>query len=179
MIEQKYLDLLRELSTDEKSHSDDRSLFEHLKGTHELLEKWDNPKDVCIGGLFHSIYGTQYYKVQSAELADRKHIAEVIGSSAEELAYLFCTTDRVGFFSEADKTNPVLVDTTTKKSVPVSTATLAALIEIEVANFIEQFRPATASAKLIEFMNYMLSAGSHHMTRKAREELARVLEQFD
>jgi hypothetical protein len=85
----------------------------------------------------------------------------------------------VGFFSEADKTNPVLVDTTTKKSVPVSTATLAALIEIEVANFIEQFRPATASAKLIEFMNYMLSAGSHHMTRKAREELARVLEQFD
>ena len=38
MIEQKYLDLLRELSTDEKSHSDDRSLFEHLKGTHELLE---------------------------------------------------------------------------------------------------------------------------------------------
>jgi hypothetical protein len=79
MIEQKYLDLLRELSTDEKSHSDDRSLFEHLKGTHELLEKWDNPKDVCIGGLFHSIYGTQYYKVQSAELADRKHIAEVIG----------------------------------------------------------------------------------------------------
>jgi hypothetical protein len=179
MIEQRYLDFLRELSTDESSHSNDRTLFEHLKGTYNLLEKWDNPKDVCIGGLFHSIYGTQYYKLQSADLADRNHIAGVIGSPAEELAFLFCTTDRVGFFTEADKASPVLVDTRTKKSVPVSTGTLGALIEIEVANFIEQFRPNTASAKLIEFMIYMLKAGNHHMSRKAREELARVLEQFD
>ena len=42
-----------------------------------------------MGGLFHSIYGTQYYKVQSADLADRKRIAEVIGPQAEELAFLF------------------------------------------------------------------------------------------
>ncbi len=179
MIEQRYFDLLRELSTDESSHSDDRILFQHLKGTYDLLKKWDNPKDVCVGGLFHSIYGAQYYKVQSADLADREHIASVIGSPAEELAFLFCTTDRVAFFTEADKASPVLVDTKTKRSVPVSTGTLGALIEIEVANFIEQFRPDTASAQLIEFMKYMLKAGNHHMTRKAREELARVLEQFE
>lgn len=178
MIEERYLDLLRELSTDESSHSG-RTLFEHLKGTYDLLEKWGNSRDVCVGGLFHSIYGTQYYNVQSADFADRKHIADVIGLPAEELAFLFCTTDRVGFFTEADKTSPVLVDTTTKKFVPVSTATLGALIEIEVANYIEQFRPDTASAKLIEFMTHMLRAGNHHMTRKARDELARVLEHFD
>ena len=123
MIEQRYLDLLRELSTNESPHSN-RSLFEHLKGTYELLAKWDNPNDVCIGGLFHSIYGTQYYKVPSANLSDRKHIADVIGSAAEELAFLFCTTDRVGFFREADKTSPVLIDTTSKKSVPVSAETM-------------------------------------------------------
>jgi hypothetical protein len=38
MIEQRYLDLLRELSTDESSHSG-RTLFEHLKGTYDLLEE--------------------------------------------------------------------------------------------------------------------------------------------
>lgn len=178
MIEQRYVDLLQELSTDESSHSG-RTLFEHLKGTHDLLEKWSNPRDVCIGGLFHSIYGTQYYRVQSADVADRKHIADVIGPRAEELAFLFCTTDRVGFFTEADKPSPILVDRTTKKSVPVSTATLGALIEIEVANYLEQFRPDTASVKLIEFMRYMLSAGNAHMTRKSTEDLARVLEHFD
>lgn len=178
MIEQRCLDLLRELSTDESSHSG-RTLFEHLKGTHDLLEKWGNPTDVCVGGLYHSIYGTEFYKVQSADVADRKHIADVIGPRAEELAFLFCTTDRAGFFHEADKPSPMLVDRTTKKSVPVSTATLGSLIEIEVANYVEQFRADTASAKLIEFMRYMLRAGNDHMTSKAREEFARLLEHDD
>jgi hypothetical protein len=178
MIEQVYLDLLLDLSTNESSHSKGRSLLEHLKGTYELLEQWGNPTDVCVGGLFHSIYGTQYYKVQSADLADREHIASVIGSRAEELAFLFCTTDRVGFFAEADKLAPLLVDTRSKTSVPVTPETLDALIEIEVANFIEQFEAETAPAKLIEFMRHMLKVGDGHMTKKASEELARVLEQF-
>lgn len=178
MIEQKYLDLLRELSTDESSHSG-RTLFEHLKGTHDLLEKWGNPTHVCVSGLFHSIYGTEYYKVQSADVTDRKRIADVIGPRAEELAFLFCTSDRVGFFKEADKRDPVLIDRATKEHIPVSAATLGALIEIEVANYMEQFRADTASAKLIEFMRYMLRAGKDHMTSKARDEFARVLEQFD
>jgi hypothetical protein len=177
MIEQRHLELLRELSTDESSHSG-RTLFEHLKGTHDLLEKWQNPKHVCVGGLFHSIYGTQYYKVQSADLADRKRIAEVIGPQAEELAFLFCTTDRTGFFTEADKPNPALINTATKKSVPVSSVTLDALIEIEVANYIEQVKPNTAPEKLIEHMRYMFRTGNNHMTKKAREEFTRFLECF-
>ena len=177
MIEQKYLDLLHALSTDESSHSG-RTLLDHLKGTHDLLERWENPKEVCLGGLFHSIYGTQYYKVQSAGFGDRKRIADVIGSTAEKLAFLFCTTDRVGFFVEADKANPTLVDSTTKQSVPVSTATLAALIEIEIANYIEQFRPSTAPPNLVKFMNYMLTGGGQRMTSKAKDELRRVLANF-
>jgi hypothetical protein len=72
-----------------------------------------------------------------------------------------------------------LIDRATKKSVPVGTATLGALIEIEVANYVEQFRADTASAKLIEFMRYMLRAGNDRMTAKAREEFARLLKQFD
>jgi Domain of unknown function (DUF6817) len=177
MIEQRHLELLRELSTDESSHSG-RTLLEHLKGTHDLLEKWQNPKDVCVGGLFHSIYGTQYYKVQSADLADRKRIAEVIGPQAEELAFLFCTTDRTGFFTEANKPKPALINTTTMKSVPVSSVTLDALIEIEVANYIEQVKPDTTPEKLIEHMRYMLRTGNNHMTKKAREEFTRFLECF-
>lgn len=178
MIEQRYLDLLRELTADESPHSG-RTLLEHLTGTYDLLEKWGDPKDVCVGGLFHSIYGTQYYTVQSTDLADRKRIADIIGPQAEELAFLFCTTDRMSFFTEADKASPMLVDTTTRKSVSVSTATLRALIEIEVANRLEQFQTDTASSNVIDSMRYMLRAGDRHMTRKAREELARALEQFN
>jgi hypothetical protein len=75
--------------------------------------------------------------------------------------------------------HPVLIDRTTKKHVPVSAATLGALIEIEVANYIEQFTPATASGKLIEFMRFMLKAGNDHMTTQAKEEFARLLEHVD
>jgi hypothetical protein len=178
MIEQKYLDLLRELSTDESSHSG-RTLLEHLAKTHDLLEKWENPKDVCVGGLFHSIYGTEYYKIESADLSDRKRIAAVIGARAEDLAFLFCTTDRTGFFKEADKRGPVLIDRKTEMTVRVSVATLAALMEIEVANYIEQFNPVTAPPNLVDYMRYMLKAGSDHLTTKAKEELAYVLKQFD
>ena len=178
MIEQSYLDLLRALTTDESPHSG-RTLLEHLMGTYNLLEEWGNQKGVCVGGLFHSIYGTQYYTVQSTDLSDRKRIADVIGAQAEELAFLFCTTDRMGFFTEAHQANPMLVDTATRKSVSVSTETLRDLIEIEVANRIEQFRPETTPPELIKAMRYMLKAGDLHMTSQARKELARALEQFD
>lgn len=177
-MNKRYLDLLRELAADDSPHSDG-TLLEHLTGTYDLLEKWGNPKDVCVGGLFHSIYGTQYYTVQSTDLADRKRIADIIGPQAEELAFLFCTTDRMSFFTEADKASPMLVDTTTRKSVSVDTPTLRSLIEIEVANRLEQFQPDAASANLIDSMRYMLKAGGRHMTRPAREELAQALEQFD
>jgi hypothetical protein len=184
MIEQRHLDLLSELSTDESAHSGD-SLSRHLKGTHDLLAKWDNPNDVCVAGLFHSIYGTQYYKVQSASFSDRERIADVIGPASEELAFVFCTTDRLGFFSEAGQVSPMLTNATSNKSVPVSVETLSALIEIEVANFVEQFRPDNASVKpaefpkLIQFMSYMLhKAGDQHLTKKARDALAAQLEPY-
>jgi hypothetical protein len=177
MIEQKYLDLLQELRTDKSSHSG-RTLWEHLKGTYALLESWENPNYVCIGGLFHSIYGTQYYKVQSANLEDRKRIADIISPQAEELAYLFCSTERAGLFTEADQPRPVLVDATTQTLVSVNIATLGALIEIEVANCMEQIKPDTVSAKRIDRMRLMLDRGKEHLSVKAQDELTRFLECF-
>ena len=64
------------------------------------------------------------------------------------------------------------------KSVPVSSVTLDALIEIEVANYIEQVKPDTTPEKLIEHMVDMLRTGNNHMTKKAREEFTRFLECF-
>ena len=98
-------------------------------------------------------------------------------SSKTSKTALFCTTDRVGFFKETGNQHPVLIDRTTKKRVPVGTGTLAGLIEIEIANYTEQFRPDTASEKLIEFMRYMLTSGKNHMTKGARDEFARLLKE--
>ena len=48
-----------------KTRHSGRTLFDHLKGVHDLLRDWDNEHHVCMAGLFHSIYGTNTFKHQS------------------------------------------------------------------------------------------------------------------
>ena len=91
MIEQQHLDLLLDLNTDENPHTGG-ALLDHLRGTHDFLQTWRNDQAVCVGGLFHSIYGTQAYRTESASLDDRQRIRSVIGERAERLAFLFCVT---------------------------------------------------------------------------------------
>jgi hypothetical protein len=110
-------EFLLKLDADKTRHSG-RTLFEHLKGVHDLLRDWDNPTDVCLAGLFHSIYGTNTFKHQS--LSDRGALIDMIGVKAELLVYHFSTKDRP-MFASIDAN-----DIRTK------------LIEIETANLFEQ-----------------------------------------
>jgi (p)ppGpp synthase/HD superfamily hydrolase len=111
MVAAKYETYLR-AHTKQVRHSG-RDFFEHLKGTHDLLCDWGNPEYLCLAGLFHSIYGTQFFKHKTLSLDQRSELAALIGDKAEHLAYLFCTKDRRTF------TDPDL-------------------LEIEAANLIEQ-----------------------------------------
>jgi hypothetical protein len=110
----------------ERAHADavkhsGRSLYDHLCGTHALLEQWGNREPVCTAGLFHSLYGTNRFRHKSWPLTDRATIRDLIGERAEELAYFFCTRDRPWeFFTTPD------------------TPILRALREIEAANLLEQ-----------------------------------------
>jgi hypothetical protein len=101
-----------------KTRHSGRTLFEHLKGVHDLLRDWDNGTDVCLAGLFHSIYGTKVFAHQS--LHDRGALVNMIGVKAELLVHHFATGDRPLFPSVEDKEM--------RKQ----------LMEIEAANLIEQ-----------------------------------------
>ncbi len=137
MIADRFMDLLTELQTDEAAHSGG-TLLAHLTATCGLLEDWGNPPEVCVAGLFHSIYGTQYYRKQSADLSERERIRKAIGDDAEDLAYLFCMTDRRGFYEQAGANPAVLADRALETDIEVSPETLRRLLEIEAANFLEQ-----------------------------------------
>ncbi len=93
MIKPEYVELLVSLRANETRHSG-RDLLTHLRNTHDLLEAWGCPDDVCAAGLFHSVYGTNSFKHQSCPLDFRPNIAKLIGREAEFLAYLFCVLDR-------------------------------------------------------------------------------------
>ena len=137
MIEHKYLDLLKEFNTDKNPHTN-RTLFNHLIRTYNILEKWDNTKEICLAGLFHSIYGTRVYKISSIDFNKRKYIESIIGKRAEELVYLFCVTDRREYFDLIEKNQIILKDIVHNKEIHISKNDLDALIEIEFANTLEQ-----------------------------------------
>jgi hypothetical protein len=142
MIRKDLIELLQELSTDQSPHSG-RTLMQHLQGTHRLLEEWGNPEAVCNAGLFHSIYGTEFYRTRSADLAQREQIRKHIGQGAEELAYLFGACDRRHAFSNVERGGGYSVKDLFRggEEVPIPESTLRALLEIEAANFLDQAGP--------------------------------------
>tara|TARA_Y100001973_G_scaffold10637_1_gene14436 strand:- start:3350 stop:4237 length:888 start_codon:yes stop_codon:yes gene_type:complete len=70
------------------SHS---NLFEHSYNLYLLLQHMNCPKYVCLAGLYHSIYGNQYFKPQFA--VKRSFIKKTIGVKAEALVHKFNNTD--------------------------------------------------------------------------------------
>lgn len=132
-----HMALLEELGANVTSHSR-RTLLEHLTGTHDLLRLWGNPPHVCVAGLFHSIYGTYVFDRRSADLGMRDRIAEVIGRDAEWLVYVFCVTDRRCFYEHLGEASCRLHDMLSGHDLELDREALAALIEIEVANMVEQ-----------------------------------------
>lgn len=129
--------LLEELGAPVTLHSR-RTLMAHLQGTHDLLEQWANPPAICLAGLFHSIYGTYAFDKRSADMSMRGRIRDCIGTRAEQLVYVFCVTDRRRFYAHLGQSRFVLRDIVHDCDLALDGDVLAALIEIEVANMVEQ-----------------------------------------
>jgi hypothetical protein len=101
-----------------------KTFVEHLYNTMIILEGKNQRKDVCAAGLFHSIYGTEFYRVDKPAIG-RSVIKDMIGEYAESLVYEFCRlTSRL--------------DTLLNNSNNYEENFLKDLLIIEMANLIEQ-----------------------------------------
>jgi hypothetical protein len=69
----------------------ERTLFEHLFGTYTLLQSLKKPRRVCLAGLYHSVYETEYFQFDTP--FTRPMVQELIGKEAESIVYEFCTTN--------------------------------------------------------------------------------------
>jgi hypothetical protein len=139
----KYLSFLENLGLNHMPHSG-RDFFTHLSGTHALLRAWDNAEAVCLGGLFHSIYGTTHFHHKAFSIKQRHVVRALIGEEAEFLAYVFCVADRKDFLalidSSAEAKSPEieLMDHHTNTRLRLTRSQLHKLLEIEAANLLEQ-----------------------------------------
>ena len=81
------IEFLRNLGCDEVNHAN-QTLLEHLIGVYKLLKSWNAPEYIQDAGLFHSVYGTSYFK--PVILIDREVVKNIIGIHAEALVFIFC-----------------------------------------------------------------------------------------
>ena len=80
----KEIEYLKSIGCDKLPHSN-RTLLEHLIGTTQLLKNLGRSEIEQKAGLFHSIYGTEYYR-DSEKLKIKRE--EIIN----DLLLLFCLT---------------------------------------------------------------------------------------
>lgn len=79
------------------SHS---NFFNHLIGTFNILKKWKQPEHLCIAGMFHNIYGNQYFNPNLN--ITREEIKNLIGETAENLVFKYVNCDRNKINHESD-----------------------------------------------------------------------------
>lgn len=139
MVTPEMLALLDALGANQKGRGG-RTLLDHLEGTREVLAGWGCPTDVCLAGLFHSVYGAEggRARARDANLGRRDDVRALIGAGAEELAYLYAACERRSLFTTTALVGAhALNDLFAGREVPVSEATLRSLLTIEAANFVE------------------------------------------
>ena len=70
----------------------------HLVGVARSLTVWQQPRDVRLLGLLHSVYGNAFVDLVKFDPAkERARVREIASESAEQLVYLFCTQSRTQF----------------------------------------------------------------------------------
>jgi hypothetical protein len=118
------------------------TLYDHLMATAAILESWNAPDHVCKAALFHSIYGTEYFKDAVLTLADRDRVRPLIGDDAERIAYLFCVFERRSLYTALDRGEPFSISNRDGTPMPVSPRDIQDLAYVVWANALEQLRRA-------------------------------------
>ncbi len=84
------IEFLKKIGTDKVNHKEGGTLLDHLINTSERLRDMRCEDFVQDAGLFHSVYGTAYFRPDAGLVEDRQIVIDLIGEQAEEIAYWFC-----------------------------------------------------------------------------------------
>ncbi|KYO56824.1 hypothetical protein PJ900_01205 (plasmid) [Tistrella mobilis] len=91
------LDLLFSRSAGEAWHKAG-TFKNHLLDVYRTLALWDQPRDVRVLGLFHSVYSNEFVALKLFDAsAKRAELAAAVGEEAERLIHTFCVMPRTRF----------------------------------------------------------------------------------
>jgi hypothetical protein len=133
------LRFLRKANTEGMPHTD-RGLLGHLLGTRQLLVEWEARPALCDAGLFHSVYGTEYYELKAIPLTMRNEVQQLIGDEAELLAWLFCMIRRETLIQNLGREGEFRVQhRLTDEWLPLTKIQFQDLLTMTFANSLEAF----------------------------------------
>jgi hypothetical protein len=145
--EKQILSLLNSPQVGSLPHSHQRSLSDHLSATRKILGAWNQPPEIQLAGLCHSVYSTEAYPHQAIPLSERSRVQKVIGLRAEHLAFLFSAIERRPLFMSVRAATSLRakdrVTITTRpnldaKEQSISGEEAAQLLILHLANMAEQ-----------------------------------------
>ena len=156
-----------------------RPFKEHLIGTHDLLDRWRNSAIVCLAGLFHSVYGTRTFPTAALSTESRDDVRSLIGEEAEALVFVFGMSDRRHLLLENHAPPYCWVDHRTGEQAEIDEKFLNSLVEMEVANFIEQ-RPFRTDKpeSVIRDMQHRFEMTTSRMSAGARDAYYSAFDEY-
>jgi hypothetical protein len=132
------LGMLRALGYGALQHDSHVPFLSHLGGTLRLLKTWGERDALCDAGLFHSVYGTEFF--QPDRIPERDEVVAVIGSEAERVAWLWCAIKRDTIDVEHD-TVRLRRDDLVEQLTPTEVCDLATLWAADTVEQIDRMAP--------------------------------------
>lgn len=160
------LEFLRSRDADTIGHSE-RSLLAHLLGCRRLLISWGAGAPLVDAGLFHSVYGTEFFRSPSIPESDRSLVRNLIGTQAERLVWLYCRLQRTHFESEASRGTPDhIVDHAFGSTVAIARDEVAAIANLLAADCLEQLlrhpsRSSRRAERYFQLRSHLLPGAIH------------------
>ncbi len=132
-------DFFLSVGADEIAHTD-KGYLAHAIGVHNDLKAWGCDEDICRAGMYHSIYGTEYFQRFTLPLERRGEVRALIGERAEWLAYLNCAMDRPSFDAAVERGTPPYCfrDRITQQEIEVTKQDFQDLCTIHLCDWLEQ-----------------------------------------
>jgi hypothetical protein len=143
---QRALALLDELGAEDTDHPRG-TLSDHLRGTYDVLVGWGCERDVCLAGLYHSVYGTDIFETVTLTPDARDKVLQAIGADAEQLAYLYCALERESLYDNLTTGGPPygVRSRLDGAELRLGRDDYAGLLAIDLANRLEQVPHSRAS----------------------------------
>jgi len=136
------LDFLRAKGLAGVEHDSHVPFLEHLGGVRRLLVEWGARPALATAGLFHSIYGTEYFDA-GIDGISRDEVRAVIGDEAEVIAWLWC----MGRRDTIDGSARLVIHRQTGDPIALEERQVADLTELWVADMVEQVERLTVAER--------------------------------